>query len=314
MQANEFKKEITGLKYFLLIIVLYSWPIFFITDAWLIPGAIAHHHNATALLIATFGHLLGMFGPAIAAVILWKRFFNERIPNLKWSRLRNYLYTALVMEGLWVVPAIAGLLFGNTFHLIPKVSTPYWIFVITILSVGWFAGIGEELGWSGFLLTRLSPFIGNTKAVIISGIFRGIWHLPILVGPILYKTVTGAESPYLLGVMGIVYLFQLVISNVLFGSVFGYLWYTTKSYPLLGWTHFWFDMARDFSFIFILGYQSSFWPKFGWGLVFYVAAYILLDKIARAEGITNLNKIFFSNWKNFLSPEKSATQPDDLSE
>jgi|GEM_PF-810447 len=314
MTATDFKKDLTGTKYFFLLAILYSWSIFFVTDAWLIPDAIAHGHNHIALMIATIGHLVGMFGPLLAATILWNLYYHEQFPPLNWSRFKYYLYTSLAMAGLWVLPALGGLLFGNSFKFIPEISKAHWIFVASIVSVGWFAGIGEELGWCGFILSRLTPHIGQTRSVIISGILRGVWHWPLLIGPLLYKVVTGSKPFFLLAVMGIVYLVQLVISNILFGSVFGYLWFKTKSYPLLGWTHIWFDIGRDFSFIFIVGYSGSFWPKFGWGLLFYPVAYLFLDRIAQQEGITNLNRVLFSNWVRFLSRENNAARMNDSSD
>lgn len=314
MTNVDFKKDLAGIKYYFLIAVLFSWLIFIVTDAWLLPGALAHQRNQSALLIATFGHLAGMFGPALAAIILWKHFYRTNLPPLRWSLPKYYIYASLAMAGLWVIPAVGGLLFGDSFKIIPEMSKTHWIFVGMILSVGWFAGTAEELGWCSFVLSRLSPHIGGTRSVIISGVLRGVWHWPILAGPIIYKTVTGNNPVYLLLIMGIVYLVQLVISNILFGSVFGYLWYKTKSYPLLGWTHIWFDLGRDFSLLFIFGYQGSFWSKFGWGLLFYPVAYFFLDRIARQEGITNLNKVLFSNWLHFLSRESNVNTMNDSSE
>jgi membrane protease YdiL (CAAX protease family) len=40
-------------------------------------------------------------------------------------------------------------------------------------------GLGEEIGWRGFLLPRLMP-LGKTKAYIILGIIWGLWHSPII--------------------------------------------------------------------------------------------------------------------------------------
>jgi len=40
-------------------------------------------------------------------------------------------------------------------------------------------GLGEEIGWRGFLLPRLMP-LGKTNAYIILGILWGLWHAPII--------------------------------------------------------------------------------------------------------------------------------------
>jgi membrane protease YdiL (CAAX protease family) len=40
-------------------------------------------------------------------------------------------------------------------------------------------GLGEEIGWRGFLLPRLMP-LGKTKAYLILGIIWGLWHAPLI--------------------------------------------------------------------------------------------------------------------------------------
>lgn len=301
MNNEDYKKEILGLKLFLLLIILYSWPVFFITDAWLIPRSIAAKQTSQTLLIAAFGHLVGMLGPAFSSIILWKFFYKEALPHLVWSRFKYYIFSLMLMLSLWTLPAAIGLILGNSYSLMTNIKYYHWIFIITMLSFGWIAGVGEELGWCSFILTRMNPFLGKTKAVILSGVLRGVWHFPILIGPLLYKTIFNDYPVYLLFFMSLVFLVQLIISNVFFGSLFGFVWYKTKSYPLLGWLHAWFDIARDFSIVFIMGYASSFWIKYGWGMIFYLTAYLILSNIAVREGIKNLNRLLFTNWKNFLS-------------
>jgi hypothetical protein len=40
-------------------------------------------------------------------------------------------------------------------------------------------GLGEELGWRGFLLPRLMP-LGKTKAYLLLGVIWGLWHAPLV--------------------------------------------------------------------------------------------------------------------------------------
>lgn len=42
------------------------------------------------------------------------------------------------------------------------------------------AGLGEEIGWSGFLSPRLAARYGFTWAALITGAIWAIWHFPIL--------------------------------------------------------------------------------------------------------------------------------------
>ena len=49
----------------------------------------------------------------------------------------------------------------------------------TLLAV--FMGMGEEVGWRGFLCPQLKKILGRTKGVVLSGIIHGIWHFPIMI-------------------------------------------------------------------------------------------------------------------------------------
>lgn len=42
-------------------------------------------------------------------------------------------------------------------------------------------GLGEELGWRGFLVPELSKWTGFKKASWISGIIWGLWHFPEII-------------------------------------------------------------------------------------------------------------------------------------
>ena len=38
--------------------------------------------------------------------------------------------------------------------------------------------VGEELGWRGFLLSRLEPRTGNLRAAWVMGLLWALWHIP----------------------------------------------------------------------------------------------------------------------------------------
>ncbi len=279
--------------YFIAIAVLFSWPIFFAVDAWLFPELMKKGESVIALFLILAGHVLGMFGPAFASIIILKFVLKQKLPLWRWSQLKYYLYSFIFMIAVWLIPAIFGFLFSS-FSFQTSLKTFQFVYMFTYIGTVWFASLGEETGWCGFLLTYLSPEIGKTRAVIISGIYRGIWHFPILISPFLYKVIIGELSIFILFLLSIAFIFQLVISNVLFGSFFGYIWFKTNSLPLLGWVHFIFDLARDFSMFFIIGYSESYLGKFGWAILFYGFAYYGLERLMREERILNIFKYIFS--------------------
>ena len=60
--------------------------------------------------------------------------------------------------------------------------------------VGVLTALGEEIGWRGYLVPALTERLGTTRALIVTSLFWGAWHLPILISglympgtPIWYK-------------------------------------------------------------------------------------------------------------------------------
>jgi membrane protease YdiL (CAAX protease family) len=43
------------------------------------------------------------------------------------------------------------------------------------------SGIGQELGWTGFLIPRLQARFGSLTSCVIRAILIGVWHLPLLI-------------------------------------------------------------------------------------------------------------------------------------
>lgn len=41
-------------------------------------------------------------------------------------------------------------------------------------------GLGEEIGWRGFMFPELISGLGRTKGVLIGGIIHGVWHFPLI--------------------------------------------------------------------------------------------------------------------------------------
>lgn len=86
--------------------------------------------------------------------------------------------------------------------------------------------LGEEIGWRGYLLPRLLS-LGPTRAVLLSGLAHGVWHLPLLLLTPFYH----GEGNRLV----IVTLFLLTLTAG--GALYGYLRLTTNSLWPVGLLH-----------------------------------------------------------------------------
>jgi membrane protease YdiL (CAAX protease family) len=258
---------------FLLISIFYSWILFFCADAWLEPLFSQRGDAAAARLAVLFGHTLAMLGPALAALFLW-RFFHRELPAWKWSRLKYYGWVVLAMLALWTVPGLI---------VVTPIQTYMWIAIAAELGLGWVSGMGEETGWCAYLLPRLSPGIGRTRALIVSGAIRGLWHWPVLVSPVIVQVAAGERTLAELAGAGIVIAIQLIISNIAFGAVLGWIWYRTESIPLAGWTHFWHNLTRDVTIMLLTGYGTGWWVAQWSALVPLILGFVLIDRVRRSE-------------------------------
>ena len=284
-------EEIKTSVYFIVLTLLLSWPVILLIDGWVAPNLMGSGKDNLAIFLVLFSHAFAMFCPTIASFILSGKINLKSILRWKWSKPKYYYISFSILILIWTVPALIGIIFYDSLELRSSVNLFQWVYMLSYIVIVYFSSIGEEFGWCAFLLTLLAEKFSRTRATIISGVYRGVWHLPFLISPILYRVISGDKSILLLLMMSIIFLLQLIISNILFGSVFSFIWYKTKSLPLLGWVHYTFDLLRDFIAFFIIGYNTNVFYRFGWAIPFYVIAYLFLSEIAKEEGITNLLKI-----------------------
>lgn len=71
-------------------------------------------------------------------------------------------------------------------------------------------GLMEEIGWRGYLLPHLVS-LGRTRALLVSGLLHGVWHLPVIL-----MTSTYHESGDRLIVVSL-FLLSLTAAGVLYG-------------------------------------------------------------------------------------------------
>lgn len=87
-----------------------------------------------------------------------------------------------------------------------------------------FFGLGEEIGWRGFLLPRLMV-LGKTKAYLILGVIWGLWHAPLILVGFNYP-----DSP----ISGII---MMCIFTTSIGFIMNDVVLKNESTILAGWAH-----------------------------------------------------------------------------
>lgn len=55
------------------------------------------------------------------------------------------------------------------------------LMIILLFFSSFVGATGEEIGWRGYLLPKLTSLKGVTFAVIVSGLFWAVWHFPLMI-------------------------------------------------------------------------------------------------------------------------------------
>jgi membrane protease YdiL (CAAX protease family) len=126
-------------------------------------------------------HLIGLTGPALAAVTttawceggrevvrLLRRCLLWRAPTVAWLAVAAVVLLALM--GVIVADRPADAL---TYSGAPQLG------IVTVLLVLLLNGFGEELGWRGFMVTRLRTTRSLRDTSVIVWLVWGFWHLPL---------------------------------------------------------------------------------------------------------------------------------------
>jgi membrane protease YdiL (CAAX protease family) len=141
------------------------------------------------LLGTLFGLLALMWSPAVASVIarlVLREGFSD--VSFRFGGLRTLPWYAL---GLGVPLAVGILAYGGAWltglvgfqggagaFLVGLVSAATWITIY-----GFIFTAGEEIGWRGYMLTRLID-AGVPRPVLVSGLIWALWHLPLILAGI----------------------------------------------------------------------------------------------------------------------------------
>ena len=77
---------------------------------------------------------------------------------------------------------------GLAARYIPEATSPAVVFLINLAAAATIITLysartaaGEEIGWRGYMLTRLVD-AGVPKPILTSGLIWGVWHVPLIVG------------------------------------------------------------------------------------------------------------------------------------
>jgi membrane protease YdiL (CAAX protease family) len=90
--------------------------------------------------------------------------------------------------------------------------------IVMVIGLSLLGSLGEEIGWRGYLLPHLLS-LGRTRALVVSGLMHGLFHLPFILLTPFYH---GLGNPFI-----VIPLFLLALTAA--GVWYGYLRLTSQS-------------------------------------------------------------------------------------
>jgi membrane protease YdiL (CAAX protease family) len=156
---------------------------FVLVFALSLPFWLAGHATGMQLLPGLPLAALGAFCPAVAALILCARDAGSRGA---FELLTRTFDAARIPSVLWYVPTIAlmpaALLAPYAVMAPPDASAHIPLLTGVAMFIAFFAaGLGEELGWSGFALEPLQRELAPLGAALLIGLIWALWHFVPLV-------------------------------------------------------------------------------------------------------------------------------------
>jgi len=128
-------------------------------------------------------YLLGVFGPAIVAVVLTAKAGGRAAVRellgqmLRWRvRVRWYVFAISYMAGIKLLVALIYRLATGAW---PRFGHDPWYLILLAIALSTPVQAGEEIGWRGYALPRLAARWDLARASIILGIIWACWHLPL---------------------------------------------------------------------------------------------------------------------------------------
>jgi membrane protease YdiL (CAAX protease family) len=155
--------------------------VFGIPVNMLISPLIKDTNEVTSVLLP---RVVTVYGPAIAAVVITlygagtfstKALMRKLIPQAR------YAWRCLAMPFIcsvitFVSFAIAGVSVTQLGHFL---ASDWHLLILQFIGQFFIVGIGEELGWRGWLLPTLAQRQSLITCVLLTAAIWGLWHLPI---------------------------------------------------------------------------------------------------------------------------------------
>lgn len=159
------------------------------------------------------GYALGVFGMMIPSaahlvtrIVTKEGFRNTYLAANVKGNVRWYVASVAVKLAeavlccllVWLVYG-DGMSFSEAFHFGElKLKTGLLLLQLAFTLIVFFPAFGEEWGWRGYMMPKLTELMGRPAALVVGGVIWGLWHAPLTVSGHNFSTDTNPVLAILL--------------------------------------------------------------------------------------------------------------------
>lgn len=160
---------------FFIVAFLVAW-LFFITGAFLAG-------NDELLVLARVLIFIGALSPGLVALALTaitkgSEGVRSLISKISFTGTSAMWYV-FALTSFALIKGFAAVIFFLLYDIWPPFGTTPWYLMLLAVAGSMWVQAGEEIGWRGYALPRMSKKFGLATASILLGIVWATWHLPL---------------------------------------------------------------------------------------------------------------------------------------
>lgn len=155
--------------------------------SWVAPAVLFERPRGPLFGIGGAVFLFGVFAPALVAVTMTVRAEGRGAVSRLLGRIgrwqvaaRWYAFALGYMAATEFVAGLAHRLIRGDW---PNVGEANVLLILRAILVSTWVQAGEEIGWRGYALPRLTAWLGLGPASVLLGVIWAAWHLPLFVLP-----------------------------------------------------------------------------------------------------------------------------------